>query len=144
MDPALYIDAQQRIFDLARQPRLVAVQRAVGSFAALRQSLLETAEDLAEVASDAAKAVATSLPSVNEQDMLALLKAKAPRPPVTRRRTARPTRPVASICLDRHDRRSIRTRLHDKPGNVLEHSGTRPSRSRTARDVDAGSHPSPP
>jgi len=35
---------------------LAAVQRAVGSFAALQQSLLETAEDLAEVASDAAKA----------------------------------------------------------------------------------------
>ncbi len=58
---------------------LAVVPRAPGSFAALQQSLLGTAEDLAEVASDAAKAVATSLPSVNEQDMLALLKAKAPK-----------------------------------------------------------------
>jgi len=79
LDPALLSEAQRRIFDLARHRMLAVVQRAVGSFAALQQSLLRTADDLAEVASGAAKAVATSLPSVSEQDMLALLKPKTPK-----------------------------------------------------------------
>ncbi|MDQ6797445.1 MAG: hypothetical protein M3011_05370 [Actinomycetota bacterium] len=77
MDPALLTEAQERIVDLARQRMLGVVQLAVGSFAALQQSLRGTADDLEELASDAAKVVATPLPSVSEQDMLRLLNEEA-------------------------------------------------------------------
>jgi len=79
MDPSLYTDAQQRIFELARQRMLAVAQRAVGSFAALQQSLRGTADDLAELASDAANVVAGTLPSVSEKDMLRLLNDEAPK-----------------------------------------------------------------
>ena len=69
LDPALYSDAQRRIFSLARLRLLGVVGQAIGSIGGWQESLRGLADELGKLESDVAAALARSLPDVTEKDI---------------------------------------------------------------------------
>ena len=73
LDPALFSDAQERIFALARLRLLGVVGHAVGSIGGWQQSLRALADDLGALEDDVAVMLARSLPDVTEKDITGLV-----------------------------------------------------------------------
>jgi transcriptional regulator with XRE-family HTH domain len=69
LDPALYSDAQRRIFALARLRLLGIVGNAIGSIGGWQESLHRLADELGTLEKDVAEAMAHSLPGVAEEDI---------------------------------------------------------------------------
>ena len=69
LDPALYSDAQRRIFALARLRLLGVVANAIGSMGGWRESLSKLAEELGGLEDAVAYAMEHSLPDVTEEDI---------------------------------------------------------------------------
>lgn len=69
LDPALYSDAQRRIFSMARLRMLGVVGQAIGSIGGWQESLRGLADELGKLESDVAAALARSLPDVREKDI---------------------------------------------------------------------------
>ena len=73
LDPALFSDAQERIFALARLRVLGVVGHAVGSIGGWQQSLRALADELGALEDDVAVMLAHSLPDVTEKDFTSLV-----------------------------------------------------------------------
>ncbi len=73
LDPALFSDAQERIFALARLRLLGVVGHAVGSIGGWQQSLRALADELGALEDDVAVMLARSLPDVTEKDITGLV-----------------------------------------------------------------------
>ncbi len=73
LDPALFSDAQERIFALARLRLLGVVGHAVGSIGGWQQSLRALADELGALEDDVAVMLAHSLPDVTEKDFTGLV-----------------------------------------------------------------------
>jgi transcriptional regulator with XRE-family HTH domain len=82
LDPALFSEAQRRIFELARLRMLGVIRTAIGSLGGWQESLRSLADELGQLELDVAKQLASSLPDVREEDLVAALahKAKTERP----------------------------------------------------------------
>lgn len=72
LDPALFSDAQRRIFALARLRLLGVVGQAIGSIGGWQESLRALADELGALEDDVAAALARSLPDVTEEDITGL------------------------------------------------------------------------
>lgn len=77
LDPALFSDAQKRIFALARLRLLGVVSHALGSIGGWQESLRSLADELGELESDVAAMLVRSLPDVTEADFKAQTPADA-------------------------------------------------------------------
>jgi transcriptional regulator with XRE-family HTH domain len=73
LDPALFSDAQERIFALARLRLLGVVSQAIGSIGGWQQSLRSLADELGKLEDDVAAALARTLPDVTEADFKGLV-----------------------------------------------------------------------
>ena len=73
LDPALYSEAQRRIFELARLRMLGVIRAALGSLGGWQQSLRTLADELGQLERDVAKQMVSSLPEVREEDFVAVL-----------------------------------------------------------------------
>ncbi len=69
LDPALFSDAQRRIFSLARLRLLGVVGQAIGSIGGWQESLRALANELGALENDVAAALDRSLPDVTKQDI---------------------------------------------------------------------------
>ncbi len=69
LDPALYSDAQRRIFSMAKLRMLGVVGQAIGSLGGWQESLRGLADELGKLESDVAAALSRSLPDVREKDI---------------------------------------------------------------------------
>ncbi len=73
LDPALFSDAQERIFALARLRLLGVVGHVVGSIGGWQQSLRALADELGALEDDVTAMLARSLPDVTEKDFTGLV-----------------------------------------------------------------------
>ncbi len=73
LDPALFSDAQERIFALARLRLLGVVSQAIGSIGGWQQSLRSLADELGKLEDDVAAALVRTLPDVTEADFKGLV-----------------------------------------------------------------------
>lgn len=69
LDPALFSDAQKRIFALARLRLLGVVSHAIGSIGGWQESLRSLADELGTLEDDVAAMLVRSLPDVTEADI---------------------------------------------------------------------------
>ena len=73
LDPALFSEAQERIFALARLRLLGVVSQAIGSIGGWQQSLRSLADELGKLEDDVAAALVRTLPDVTEADIKGLV-----------------------------------------------------------------------
>ncbi|HEV2810485.1 MAG TPA: hypothetical protein VGV93_08845, partial [Acidimicrobiales bacterium] len=69
LDPALFSDAQRRIFSISKLRMLGVVGQAIGSLGGWQESLRGLADELGKLESDVATALSRSLPDVREKDI---------------------------------------------------------------------------
>ncbi len=77
LDPALFSEAQKRIFSLARLRLLAVVGQAVGSIGGWQESLRSLADELGKLEEDVAAVLERAVPDVTKEDIIGLGARKA-------------------------------------------------------------------